>query len=378
MNIVLFIGFFMSLFLIVLLAGKRNKIHADRILLSILVVYGLTIGGPYIELYNRANNYPYPHLMNIAWLFLLLHGPLLWLYIKSLIDKTFRIEVIHLLHLLPFTVFLFIHFFQFLTLSGDEKVFLLQNEAFTSTVFFRIRGIAIGISSIGYNIWALILLKRHRKNIENHFSNTENKDLSWLRTLVIASLIIFSVNVLLFNVNNFLHFTGFYEIMRLAYSFSALYVLYIGYFGIKQPDIFVHFQISEAGKNHSSLKDSVLSSALTEGYAEIRSNLTKLIEKERPFLDPELSLAKLSNLMKIKPEVLSSVLNSLLGQSFFDFINKLRVEEFKIQCLNKENKHLSIMGIAYECGFNSKAAFYRAFKKYEGISPTEYISGVSQ
>jgi len=92
---------------------------------------------------------------------------------------------------------------------------------------------------------------------------------------------------------------------------------------------------------------------------------------------PELNLARLSNLMKTKSEIISEVLNTSLNQNFFDFINKYRIDEFKLKCLSNENKHLSLMGIAYDCGFNSKAAFYRAFNKFEGMSPTAYISLVS-
>ena len=91
MTIVLILGFFMSLFLLVLLAGKKNKPQADKILFAMIAVYALTIGGPFIEIYNRNNDFPYPHLMNNAWLFLLLHGPLLWLYVKTLTVKDFRI-----------------------------------------------------------------------------------------------------------------------------------------------------------------------------------------------------------------------------------------------------------------------------------------------
>jgi AraC-like DNA-binding protein len=104
----------------------------------------------------------------------------------------------------------------------------------------------------------------------------------------------------------------------------------------------------------------------------------ELMKSQQPYLDPELSLAKLSHLMQVKPETLSEVLNSYLNQNFFDFVNKHRIDDFKVICLDKDNKHLSIMGLAYECGFNSKAAFYRAFNKFEGISPTAYISKVSQ
>ena len=378
MAIILLTGFIMSLFLFVLLLGKRNKLLDDKALLSMFAVYSLTIGGPYIEIFNRNNDFPYPHLINNAWLFLLLHGPLLWLYVKSLTIKDFKIKPIHLLHLLPFAVFLVLHMHNYLFLAADEKILLTKDELFTQTVLFKIRGISIGIFSIGYNIWALRLLQKHRITIENHFSNIEEIDLSWLKTLVIASLIVFSVNVALFNINNFLPFAGFYEIAQIAYSFSTAYVFYIGYFGIRQGRIFVDYPITLIEQALEPVKQDQPGTAKNKNYSEIITRLTQLMESEQPHLDPELNLARLSNLMKTKAEIISEVLNTSLHQNFFDFINKHRIEEFKLKCLNTENKHLSVMGIAYESGFNSKAAFYRAFNKFEGMSPTAYITKVSQ
>ncbi len=377
MTIVLLIGFFMSLFFFVLLMGKKNKTLADKALLCIFGVYALTIGGPYIEIYNRTHDFPYPHLINNAWLFLLLHGPLLWLYVKSLTIKGFKIKPFHLLHLWPFAVFLVLHMHNFLFLAADEKILLTKNELFTNTVLFKIRGISIGIFSIGYNIWALRLLRKHRRTIENHFSNIEEIDLSWLKTLVIASLIVFSVNVALFNINNFLPFAGFYELAQIAYSFSAVYVFYIGYFGIRQGRIFVDYPITSIDQSLEPVKHDGSGAAKNKDYTHIINRLTLLMESEQPHLDPELNLAKLSKLMKTKSEIISEVLNASLNQNFFDFINKYRIDEFKLKCLSNENKHLSVMGIAYDCGFNSKAAFYRAFNKFEGMSPTAYISKVS-
>ena len=345
MTTLLIIGFFMSLFLIILIIGKKTKVHSDKYLICMLAVYAITIGGPYTEIFNLNNNYPYPHLMNNSWLFLLLYGPFLWLYIKSLTVKDFRFKYIHLLHFSPFVIYLTLHYFNFLRLSAEEKILLTQTESFTTTLFFKIRGLSIAVSTIGYNIWALILLQRHKQNIIRQFSNIEDIDLKWLRTFVIASLFIFSLNVFLFNINNYVHFAGFYMLSAIAYSFSTIYVLYIGYFGLRQGKIFLDSQTFED------------------------------LSKKTSFIN--ISLAKLNNLVQTKQEILSEVLNSVLNQSFFDYINKHRIEEFKIQCLNKNNKHLSIMGIAYECGFNSKAAFYRAFNKFEGTSPTAYISKVS-
>ena len=368
----------MSLFLIVLVAGKKSKVHSDKYLIGMLAVYAITIGGPYIEIFNLNNNYPYPHLMNNAWLFLLLYGPFLLFYIRSLTTKDFKVEYIHLLHLAPFVIYLTLHYFNFLRLSPDEKILLTQTESFTTTLFFKIRGISIALSTIGYNIWALILLHKHKQNIVNQFSNIEDIDLKWLRTFVIASLFIFSLNVFLFNLNNYVHFAGFYMLSGIAYGFSTIYVLYIGYFGLTQGRIFVEPPAFENQQNKPSLiKKDIQDPIKANGFIEIIDKLAKLMEEKQPYLDPDISLAKLNNLVHTKPEILSEVLNSVLKQSFFDYINKQRIEEFKIQCLNKNNKHLSIMGIASECGFNSKAAFYRAFNKFEGTSPTAYISKVS-
>ncbi len=374
MTILLIIGFFMSLFLIVLIVGKKNKVH----LICMLAVYAITIGGPYIEIFNLNNNYPYPHLMNNAWLFLLLYGPFLWFYIKALTTKDFKFKYIYLFHFLPFVIYLTLHYFNFLRLSAEEKILLTQSESFTTTLFFKIRGLSIALSTIGYNIWALILLQKHKHNIVSQFSNIENIDLKWLRTFVIASLVIFSLNVLLFNLNNYIHFAGFYKLSGIAYSFSTIYVLYIGYFGLIQGKIFLDSPTFEDQQNKPSfIKEDIQNTVKTKGFIDIINKLTKLMEEKQPYLDPDISLAKLNNLVQTKPEILSEVLNSVLNQSFFDYINKHRIEEFKIQCLDKNNKHLSIMGIAYECGFNSKAAFYRAFNKFEGTSPTAYISKVS-
>ena len=377
MAIILLIGFFMSLFLFAIMAGKKNKMLADKILLVMLAVYAITIGGPYIDIYNRSNGYPYPHLMNNAWLFLLLHGPLLWFYVKSLIIKNFKFRYFHLLHIFPFFVFLILHFFDFLFLTTNEKIHLIQNELFTTSVFFKIKGISIGLSSIGYNIWALNLLRKHKKNIMNQFSSIENIDLGWLRTLSLASLIVFTVNVFMFNLNNYFHFSGYYELVQIAYSFSTIYVIYIGYFGIRQGRIFVGYPITDIEQTLEPVKQDQPGTTKNKYYSEIITRLTQLMESEQPHLDPELNLAGLSNLMKTKPDIISEVLNTSLNQNFFDFINKYRIEEFKLKCLNAENKHLSVMGIAYESGFNSKAAFYRAFNKFEGMSPTAYIAKVS-
>ena len=95
MSVLFLIGVFEAIFLILLLAGKKHKTISDVYLGFIFLLYTLTIGGPYLEIYNYRNGFPYPAFLNISWLFLFLHGPALWFYIKSLTATQLNISHSH-------------------------------------------------------------------------------------------------------------------------------------------------------------------------------------------------------------------------------------------------------------------------------------------
>lgn len=376
MNYILIIGAFEAIFLIMLLLGKRNKSLSDLFLGIIFFLYAISIGSAYIEVYNNSNNFPYPAFINLSWIFLFLHGPALWFYIKCLSNPEFRFKPIFLLHFVPFLFFLFFHYFNFMHLQVPEKIRLIENDLFKEQIFYKVSVLSIGVSTITYNLWALMLIKFHRNNLMQIFSKIEDIDLTWLKTLIIAALISYSVNVLLFNLDLIFHFATYKFLMFITYSFASVYILFLGYFGLKQGNIFIN-----SSERYSELTDELIKNKASYSF-EITDNdfintLILNMEKNQPYLDPEITISKLSELLNVKTEFLSEVLNSQLNRNFFDFINLYRVGEFKNQCISRNNNHLSIMGIAYNCGFNSKASFYRAFKKFEGISPTTYIERVS-
>ena len=208
------------------------------------------------------------------------------------------------------------------------------------------------------------------------YSKIEDIDLRWLRALIIASLISYSVNVALFNLDLIFHFATYKFLMFLSYSFASVYILFLGYFGLRQGNIFIDSLRETGATTDRSGNGKITSPAISTDDVFIKT-LVRNMEEKQPYLDPEITISRLSDLLNVKTEFLSEVLNSKLNQNFFDFINRYRVGEFKNQCISKTNGHLSIMGIAYNCGFNSKASFYRAFRKFEGISPSEYIERVS-
>jgi AraC-like DNA-binding protein len=97
------------------------------------------------------------------------------------------------------------------------------------------------------------------------------------------------------------------------------------------------------------------------------------ISENKPYLDPELSLRDLANQIDIHPNYLSWILNQSIGLNFNEFINQYRIEAFKTLASAPGNDKLTIEGLAYESGFNSKTVFNTYFKRATGLTPKQYL-----
>ncbi len=106
--------------------------------------------------------------------------------------------------------------------------------------------------------------------------------------------------------------------------------------------------------------------------AEIAQQLIDLMDSLKPYLKPELTLMELAAQLAVSPHNLSQVFNCEIQKSFFDFVNEYRVMEAKKLLSSLEHKHYSILAIALDAGFNSKSAFYAAFGKHAGMTPSEF------
>jgi AraC-like DNA-binding protein len=100
--------------------------------------------------------------------------------------------------------------------------------------------------------------------------------------------------------------------------------------------------------------------------------LLHLVEEEKLFLDPDLTLRDLSQKLRIHYNHLSQIINERFGLSYNDFINKYRIEEAKRKLADPEERESSILDILLSAGFYSKSVFNAAFKKFEGTTPSEY------
>ena len=109
-----------------------------------------------------------------------------------------------------------------------------------------------------------------------------------------------------------------------------------------------------------------------EQLGQYRQQLEHLMSEEKPYLDPELTLRGLAQLLKIPPNHLSQLLNEGFDKNFAEFVNAYRLDTFQSKVADPALQHLTLLGLAYESGFNSKTVFNTYFKKMTGQSPKEY------
>ncbi len=118
-------------------------------------------------------------------------------------------------------------------------------------------------------------------------------------------------------------------------------------------------------------KNIILAHEKRDELAPYVIKLEAAMTEQKLFTNPTLSLSDLAVAIEIKPYQLTQILNRILKQSFNDYVNTFRVKEAIRMIESKNYDHYTLLSIAYESGFNSKATFNRIIKKMTGKSPNE-------
>ncbi|RFS16153.1 helix-turn-helix domain-containing protein [Emticicia sp. C21] len=361
-------GIIITFFLAILLISKKDKSKGDRILATWLCLIGIHLQLFYLHFSGQYVHYSF--LLGLEIPMPLLHGPFLYLYIRALIYPTQQ-SVKSFPHFLP-ALLAYGSLIPFLLLSSEQKILVYQQnglgfEVQTATIF-----ISIVLLGIIYLILSWRQLNRHKKSIKNHFSLTEKVNMKWILYLIYGIGAIWAV-VILGN-------------DTLTFALVTVYVTLLGYLGIRQGNVFSNYNLSYSTVqfNASSVinvaqeKVKYQKSTLKEeDAAKIHASLNNLMKTEKLFKNPELGLGDLAERLDIHQNTLSQVINSFEQKHFYDYINELRIEEFKKIALIPDSQKYTLLSLAFDCGFNSKTTFNRTFKKSTGISPKEYLAQTS-
>ena len=360
------IGILLATFLKLLLLIKKNKSRADKILVIWLFLIALHLGFYYFI--STGAIYNYPHLLGIQFPMPVLQGVLLYFYAMELTGNKLNKRWAVLLHLLP-AASLVILAIPFYILPPNEKVYVFQNDGAGFEWYILYEEIIIPLSGLLYSVWTLLLIKKHRLNIRDRFSNTDKKELQWLKILSIGCIIIW-INVIFFD-------------EKIIFTTVVLLVLFIGFFGINQLNLFYTNQeinIKNVDKETIKIKIETSNkryakSGLNENKAsEIYAKLKGSMEDNSFYKNEELTIAELSKHLEVHPNHLSQVINEMEGKNFYNYINSLRIYEFIKLASLPENKKFTIISLAHDCGFSSKSTFNKHFKLNTGKTPTDFFN----
>ena len=369
------IAAFNALFFAFLILQKKKAIH-DKILICWLIYLGIYTG--IYALFSNKLFIEFPLLSASFISLLLLHGPFLYLYISALIDQKFQFNREKLLHFIPFILFnLFIVIASFFP-EISERISLDHVESeHGAPLLFNLFLILTVLSGPFYFILSMLLFKKLDINIFNYFSSYENVNLEWLRKLVYTFGTIWTVLMIFVTVHHiFQMFSWIFCTHGSSLSLSAFIIL-IGYFGLKQKEIFIHYpdqSIEYVTEPKTKYAGIFLKESDIEHYV---NKLKHSMATKKPYLQADLSLHELANNLEIPSHHLSRIINEQFDVNFFDFVNQYRIEEVKSRIGKPEFDNISLLGIAFDSGFNTKSAFNRVFKKMTGFTPSEYKNKIS-
>jgi AraC-like DNA-binding protein len=392
-SLVFLLGAAQGMFLVLaLLTVKKGAHQANRFLALFTLTFSITLVDVFLDYTKYYAKIPL--FIGVIWTTNYLYGPLLLLYTYALVKKDWapsRVKI--LVHFVPFALAWIIVVPVFM-LSGETKIELLFGdseqlfEASTDAVKLQILlafliVAFLSISTIIHiGVYLIIILKNlrdHSKRLKDEFSYTDYISLNWLRYIAITSFglwLIFTFSELL---------AGYFQVEEQSYYglhvIIAILIYTMGYLGLRQPDIFQQaipvnpsniettLNVRDAPHQKEKYEKSSLDS---EQAAQLAAQLQTQMQQDSLYLDSKLTLPLLARTMETTPHYLSQAINGQLGKNFFDFVNEYRIEEAKRRIQKADAGRMNVFAIALDSGFSSKSAFYTAFKRYTGMTPSEY------
>ncbi|MGB5008362.1 MAG: AraC family transcriptional regulator [Ferruginibacter sp.] len=314
---------------------------------------------------------------NIIWM-----GPLLYFYFLSLTDVDFTFTKKYLRHfILPLCWWLLIF------LKGLIDFVFFTPFAVTEDTQYGTKGplaeldksdVAVLISYALFFYYLVITIRAYKKYqyyVKENFSSTGEIRFNWLRNVLYAISAGVIIGLIFIIIAGLKPGGSTYIFDWYGYLFLGLITYYIsiaGYF-IK-PNVLQKLHFTKFDKPEEPVTKTMVSKEAWLQLEDWKEKLVLYMEKQKPYLEPELNLTDLAKQLNTNTSVLSKVINDGTGRNFNDFINHYRVQEVIRKLESGEQQQQTLLGIAYDCGFNSKTTFNRAFKKWSGLTPKEYCN----
>ncbi len=359
MEAIFYIGIAQSLFAAFVLFTKKDSSLPDKILAAWMIMIAFEL---LHMLFDIQDNPLFEISSNFSF-YSLTFGPFLYLYSSKLLEKNPILIWKDASHFIPYLILSLTHlvFFTNLPMRFDNAD---QNDLFFVLTFIRL--LCLLFCLVIYSSVVIWFIIRHQKEIRKTYSFESPKiTLNWIRYITVIFVLTYFILSAIFLLNlingNFIqtfHYIPGIGLTLISYSVS--------YFGFRQPSLFM------SAETKMFLKKWKAGQMSENDLKAIETRIRNFMVDRKPYLNPELTIQKLSDLIDIPREQVSNIINQHLNKNFYWFVNQYRVEEAQERLTDPRFEHKTVLSIGYESGFNSKSSFNALFKYYTGMTPGEY------
>jgi len=353
-----------AIVLSVLLLLKRPRQQSNLFLALLVLFFALMAGN--IALVNVLSARDLFHVFRYFQLELLYGiGPALYFYTKSITDREFKFSRKDFIHFIPVVLEFLFYRTAFYRLGADG-MYESPPHPYTSIYLAEQWG---GILSITvYTILSLRILYLYQGWLKQQYSNLEKRSLNWFKIPVIIFSGFWIGWNLLTEIDRFVFDGALREAYFLpAFAGLAAVTYWIGFKG------YLRSQSEASGYSEKKPKEEE-----AKYDAELAERIMALMEEQQPYLDPDLDLSGLAELLSRNPRQVSHTINRSFSKNFYEYVNQYRVDAFKKRIQEPGSEKLTLLGHAFECGFNSKSTFNEVFKKATGTTPSAYAKQVKK
>ena len=392
-------GFYSSLLLItfsqgiiysvlLLLKAIRTETNSNYWLSLFIFLCSLFVAPWMLGFAGWYDNQPYrDFLFYMPFQHLFFIGPVIYFYTQSLLNPSFHLTKRNFIHLIPGILYLLYSVFMWIYDKYIFKGYYFYKDGMDKDFdsWYHNAGIA---SMIIYFVLSIRYYNLYRKLMFQVVSYADSVLFKWINTYLYSFLVMLLLPIL-FNITSLFYpelnsYTGSWWF----FLFFSIIMYYIAITGYANPIVTkIPFEISMFDKkpalllsNNSTSEEAVIDieheiyEAQTSPEIENwKAKIESILETQQLYQNPELTLTDVAKKLKTNAAIISKTINQGFGLNFNDFINNYRIEAVKNSFKQGEHKKSTLLGIAFDCGFNSKATFNRAFKKNTGLSPKDFI-----
>jgi AraC-like DNA-binding protein len=312
----------------------------------------------------------------------LLFGPFLYLYAMGIIKPRPSMSWWALLHFIPLltSIGALVFLGAIMPPPFRDVTGLTSNGPFgpAQGIFNAI----ILISLVAYSILIFARLRVHRKIIPDYFSqNTASINLKWLNWIAVSFFLAYMLTIAATQGPEFGGATARLDPLHAFDLGTTFFIIAFGYFTVRQPMVFRAVAQPVIDNPEVDSVELVTPKYEKSSLREVAARELLLLLEEhmkgtKPWLRPELTLVDVADALGVPKYHITQVLNGLLNKNFYRYVNEYRIDEVKRRIAAGDDRQYSFLGIALDCGFNSKSTFNEAFRTIVDCTPSEYRKSV--